>query len=99
MLYPIIGRVLPNLIEAVGNSETSGVGFTVTGASAFAIDLTSEMFLAACLEENARRMSCFDDSLLQPQLMPAIGKATLSILQFAFGLQPRPQERIRICEY
>lgn len=75
------GKALRNLIEAFGSSETSGAGFTATGASAIAIDLTPEMFLSACLQENAKRMSRFDNRLLQPQLMPALTTAALRTLQ------------------
>lgn len=81
-------KALRNLIEAFGNSDSSGAGFTATGASAFAIDLTPEMFLSACLTENARRMSRFDDRLLEPQLMPTLATAALRTLQFSSRLKP-----------
>ena len=93
------GRALRNLIEAFGESDTSGAGFTATGASAFAIDLTPEMFLSACLQANARRMSRFDDRLLQPQLIPAIANAALGTLQVFSRLKPRSEERVRISEH
>ena len=83
------GRALRNVIQAFGESDTSGAGFTATGASAFAIDLTPEMFLSACLQANARRMSRFDDRLLQPQLIPAIATAALRTLQFFSRLKPK----------
>ncbi|MBW4446858.1 MAG: hypothetical protein KME38_08265 [Spirirestis rafaelensis WJT71-NPBG6] len=38
-------------------------------------------FLSACLEENARRMSRFDDRLLQPQLIPALATTALHTLK------------------
>lgn len=82
-------KALRNVIAAIGESNTSGAGFTATGASAFAIDLTPEMFLSACLQENARRMSRFDDRLLQPQLMPALATAALRTLQFVSRLKPK----------
>lgn len=88
------GGALRNIFKAIGKPDTSGAGFTATGASAFAIDLTPEMFLLACLQENARRMSRFDDRLLQPQLMPALATAALRTLQFFPRLKPRT-ERIQ----
>ncbi|HAJ58487.1 MAG TPA: hypothetical protein DCP31_03830 [Cyanobacteria bacterium UBA8543] len=92
------GRALRHLIEAFGESDTSGAGFTATGASAFAIDLTPQMFIDACLQANARRMSRFDERLLQPQLMSAIAKVALSTLQFFSRLKPRTEQKIRISE-
>jgi hypothetical protein len=92
-------KALRNVIAAVGESNTSGAGFTATGASAFAIDLTPKMFLSACLQENARRMSRFDDRLLQPQLMPALATTALRTLQFFARIKPRTEERIRISEH
>lgn len=83
------GRALRKIVEAFGNSDTNGAGFTAIGASSFAIDLTPEMFLSVCLQENARRMSRFDDRLLQPQLMPALVTAALRTLQFSSRLKPR----------
>ncbi len=91
-------RALRNLIQAFGDSNASGAGFTATGASTFAIDLTPEMFLSACLQENAQRMSRFDDRLLQPQLMPAITTAALRTVQFFSRLKPRNQAKIDISE-
>lgn len=87
-------QALRNLIQAFGDFNTSGAGFTATGASTFAIDLTPEMFLSACLRENAQRMSQFDDRLLQPQLMPAIATAALRSLQVFSRLQPHNQAKI-----
>ena len=49
------GRSLRHLIDAFGSSDANGSGFTATGANAFAMDLTPELFLSTCLEENARR--------------------------------------------
>lgn len=89
-------QALRNLIEAFGDSNTSGAGFTATGASTFAIDLTPESFLSACLHENTQRMSPFDDRLLQPQLMPAIATAALRSLQFFSRLKPRNEAKIGI---
>lgn len=66
-------RALRNLMEAFGDADTSGAGFTATNANSFALDdLTPEIFMAACLEENKKRMSKFDQRLLQPQLMPTL---------------------------
>jgi hypothetical protein len=76
------GRALRNLIEAFGGDDTSGAGFTATNANSFAMDdLTPESFIAACLEENKKRMSKFDKRLLEPQLMPRISSIALRTLQ------------------
>lgn len=78
-------RALRNLIKAFGDADTSGAGFTATGATSFTLDLTPEKFLAACIEENQKRMSKFDQRLLQPELMPAIAQTAYRI----FKLVPR----------
>jgi len=80
-------KALRNLAKAVGGANTDA-GFTATGASAFAVDLTPKSFLSACLAENAKRMSKFDERLLQPQLMPAIATAALRTLQLGSRLNP-----------
>jgi hypothetical protein len=67
------GKVLHHLYGIVNAPDNGGAGFTATGASEFTDNLTLELFLSSCLEENARRrMSSFDQRLLQPQLMPSI---------------------------
>lgn len=75
------GRALRNLIGAFGGSDDGAAGFTATGASAVAVDLTPEMFLSTCIQQNEQRMSKFDDRLLQPQLMPALATVALRTLQ------------------
>lgn len=86
------GRALHHLIKAFGSSaDGSGEGFTATGASNFMADLTPEMFFSTCLEENTRRMSVFDDRLLQPQLMPRL----TSIARNTLRLMPRRQTAAR----
>lgn len=90
------GRALRNTIQAFGESNTSGAGFTATGASSFTIDLTFEKFLSACLEENARRMSRFDDRLLKPQLIPALATTALRSLKLMPKQKPRARTEISV---
>jgi hypothetical protein len=87
------GRALRNLIEAFGGDDTSGAGFTATNANSFAMDdLTPESFIAACLEENKKRMSKFDKRLLEPQLMPRISSIALRTLQLIPKRKPSTVE-------
>src|SRR5919199_2170955 len=87
------GRALRNLIEAFGGDDTSGGGFTATNANAFAMDdLTPESFIAACLEENKKRMSKFDKRLLEPQLLPRISSIALRTLQLMPKRKPSTVE-------
>ena len=87
------GRALRNLIEAFGGDDTSGAGFTATNANAFAMDdLTPESFIAACLEENKKRMSKFDKRLLEPQLLPRISSIALRTLQLMPKRKPSTLE-------
>lgn len=75
-------RALGNLMEAFGNADPNGAGFTATNANSFALDdLTPETFLAACIKENKKRMSKFDSQLLQPQLLPRLSNIAFRILQ------------------
>lgn len=67
------------------NNEGSGEGFTATGAKSFTSDLTLERFLQACLEENEKRMSLYDDRLLRPQFLPIATSMALKVLR----LKPR----------
>jgi hypothetical protein len=69
-------------MEAFGDADTSGAGFTATNADSFALDdLTPETFLAACIKENKKRMSKFDPQLMQPQLMPRLASLAFRTLQ------------------
>jgi len=80
-------RRLDNL-GSMGKPSGSGKGktkkgFTATGAKSFMAGLTLEKFLAACLEENAKRMSAYDERLLRPDFLPImaqLGCSTLKLL-------------------
>ncbi|MGI2905794.1 ferritin-like domain-containing protein [Tolypothrix sp. VBCCA 56010] len=75
-------RALGDKIQAfTGDNEKKQEGFTATGASNFMENLTPQLFLSTCLQENTRRMSVFDRQLLQPQLMPNLAKSALNILK------------------
>jgi len=76
------GRAVQRLLGTVGRSaDNRGQDFSATEASVFMDGFTLEMFLANCLEENARRMSVFDPKLLQPQLLPGLATVALSTLK------------------
>lgn len=93
------GRALHHLIKAFGSSaDGSGEGFTATSASTFVDDLTPEMFFSTCLQENTRRMSVFDDQLLQPQLMPTLATIALRSLRVLPRRQPSAKAQISLPE-
>lgn len=73
------GRGLFNLGKMVLGNDGSGGGFTATGAKTFVDDLTLPQFLSATLAENQRRMSVFDNRLLQPRLLPKLAAIALRI--------------------
>ena len=76
------GRGLFGLIKAFGGvGDRDEQAFPATGAKSFIDDLTPEILLSACLEENARRMSVFDERLLQPKLMPRLSQTALNVLK------------------
>jgi len=88
------GRAGQRLLGTVMNSANSNEQeFSATEASVFMDGFNWEMLLSDCLEENARRMSCFDNRLLQPQLLPGLAKIALS----GFNLLPKrnrsPEEK------
>jgi hypothetical protein len=82
-------RALQQKIKAFkGSNEDRNKGFTATGAMNFMDNLTLELFLSTCLEENTKRMNTFDKQLLQPQLLPKLAKMALRMIK----LMPRHQK-------
>lgn len=76
------GKAIQGLLKLVSRSaERSGNDFSATDASIFIDDFSIEMLLSICLQENVRRMSSFDDRLLQPRLLPALSQVALSSLK------------------
>lgn len=74
-------RALLHLAQAFGGSpDGTGEGFTATGISTFVDDLTPKQAFSMCLQENTRRMSAFDDHLLQPRLLPRLAASALRVL-------------------
>ncbi len=85
------GRAFQDKIKAfTGSVEDEQEGFTATGASNFMDDLTPELFLSTCLEENVRRMSAFDQQLLQPQLIPRLATIALRFFKLTSRRQSSP---------
>jgi hypothetical protein len=66
-----------------------GKDFIVSGASAFIDNLTPRAVLAACLEENSRRLAGFDRRLLVPRLAPRLGRLALGVLEWWSRGNPR----------
>lgn len=64
-----------------GKQPRSKKGFTATGAQSLALNLTLESFLDTCLQENAKRMSVYDDRLLKPMLIPRLSAAALRVIR------------------
>lgn len=93
------GRALLHLVKAFGSSaDGSGEGFTATGASTFMDDLTPEIVFSTSLQENARRMSVFDERLLQPRLMPRLSTIALRTLRLLPRRQTSDRTQISISE-
>ncbi|MBO3461877.1 ferritin-like domain-containing protein [Aetokthonos hydrillicola Thurmond2011] len=85
------GRAFQDKIQAFsGSIEDQNEGFTATGASNFTDDLTPELFLSSCLQENTRRMSAFDKQLLQPRLIPRLAAIALRLVRIVPGRQSNP---------
>lgn len=76
------GGALMHLVDMVkGGEETTSDNFTFTGANSFDVDLTPELFLSTCIEQNNLRMSKFDARLLQPKLLPNLSGIAYNILK------------------
>lgn len=89
-------RALRKLAGLAFSDDTAeGKDFIISGADAFVENLTPSAVLAACLEENARRLAGFDRRLLRPQLAPRLARLALGILNRLphRGRRVRPQGR------
>lgn len=81
-------RAVQRLLGVVGrSSEQNDNGFSATEASVFLEGFTVDKLISTCLQENARRMSVFNEQLLKPQLLPTLAQVALS----AIKLFPKPQ--------
>ncbi|MBR8834113.1 MAG: ferritin-like domain-containing protein [Stigonema ocellatum SAG 48.90 = DSM 106950] len=73
------GKAVQRVLAVIGrSSEQSGNSFSATEASVFLDGFSVEKLISTCLQENARRMSFFDDRLLQPELLPSLAQVALS---------------------
>ncbi|UBF24912.1 ferritin-like domain-containing protein [Kovacikia minuta CCNUW1] len=75
-------RRLDNLpISKKKKKSSNKKGFTATGVKSFTLNLTLEQFLQTCIEENARRMSVYNQQLLRPEFLPALAGVALHTLR------------------
>ena len=65
-------KALQRLIGSLQQGNNNGPGFTANGAALLGLDLTPEIFVTTCLQQNERRVGTLDSQLLRPRLMPAI---------------------------
>lgn len=80
-----VGRCLLGMaVQAWSRLQTvRGVNqgdFTLTGHEAINADLSPRHFLSLCLQENERRLGCYDRRLLRPRLVPTIARALYQAL-------------------
>ena len=76
-------RALRKLAGLARSDDTpEGQDFIISGAEAFVDNLTPSVVLAACLEENTRRLAGFDRRLLVPRLAPRLAGLTLRVLEW-----------------
>ncbi len=86
------GRALGRLIGTVRRgADGDGENFSATQADVFLDDFSIKRLVGACLAENARRMSAFDADLLQPRLLPALGRLAFSALKLWPERRPSAQ--------
>ena len=86
------GQALQKLSQAFDRSEEDKEGkpFTASEATHFMDNLTAKQFFSTCLQENAQRMSSFDERLLQPQFLPVLSRFALSCLNLLPQRKPIP---------
>ena len=60
------------ILERIETARDVGGGdnFTMTGHESMGIEIDLAGLMKTCLEENERRMSCYDERLLRPTFMP-----------------------------
>ena len=84
------GRALARLVGTIRRgAESDGQDFSATQADVFLNDFSLRRLVGECLSENARRMSAFDPQLLQPRLLPTLGRIALSAMRLIPRRQPR----------
>src|SRR5215831_4698260 len=75
------GRALRKLARlALSDDTAEGKDFIISGAEAFVDNLTVATVLAACLDENTRRLARCDQRLLVPKLAPRLARLVLGVL-------------------
>jgi hypothetical protein len=91
------GKAIQTLIKAFGGvgEDKEGKPFTASDAAHFMDDLTPKLFFSTCLAENGKRMSIFDQRLLQPMLMPRISKIAYNTLKLFPQKTPTPALSIK----
>jgi hypothetical protein len=88
-------RALLHLAKSFSSAESgAGVSFTATSAGAFTDNLTPMRVFSVCLQENEKRMSSFDDRLLQPRLFPRLSAIALQVLKRLPQQQSTPNPEI-----
>ena len=86
------GRALGRLIGTVRRgADSDGANFSATQADVFLNDFSVKRLVRECLAENARRMGEFDPALLQPRLLPAVGRIASSALRLWPDRRPSAQ--------
>ncbi len=75
------GRALQRLVGSIQSGDRSGPGFTANGAAMLGLELTPEIFVNTCLQENQRRVSIMAGELLRPSLMPALFGTAQQVLK------------------
>jgi hypothetical protein len=83
-------RALQRLIGSLQTGTKNGPGFTANGADSLGLDLTPEIFVNTCLQENERRVGTLDPQLLRPSLMPALFGGAQRVLKLLAPARLRP---------
>jgi hypothetical protein len=83
-------KALQRLVGSLQMGNNNGPGFTANGAAMLGLDLTPEIFVTTCLQQNERRVGTLDRQLLRPHLMPAIFSGAQRTLALFSSSRLRP---------
>lgn len=77
----VVNRAIDRMRLGLADNNSN---LTMRGHQGLGIDLKPRAFMELCLQENERRMACYDARLLRPQLVPRCVRALC-----AFSRRPR----------
>jgi len=79
--HAVAQKAWNRLSLARGLDDSNNSDMTMKGHEAMGIELTPRAFMEICLKENERRLGCYDERLLRPQVMPRLIRLAMPFLK------------------